>query len=1296
MTLDRASVIFAACLLVAGRNANSQEAKATINLNVNAEPNNLQIKVNGKEAVLQGLNNRLEIQRNAIIDLQVVPAAKEKLRIPPPQKRRAQVPIAVNGIVPKDPNDNESPMPMADVSDRIRLFDGSVIRGSLIDLDENRILNWSNEAAAEPFTLRYSAVDSIELSPKLANNEAVSKKGQNVRISFRNGDRIQGELKELDQENFTIGTAFAGTLKTSKDKLASLILLPSSHEVLYDASQGLSGWSPSNPNAWRYEGGDLFTVVSGSIGRALPEKDAVELEMEASWERSFYFRVQMFSDSKSRGYGSIGYDLSFSNNRVNLQVAKRKNGRLTRETIGSTVINDLMQSKKGRFRIYGNRKTKEFAVWLNGKQRASWKDGDDEFAPMGNSVVLYNQGGSSSLRLKDTTIAGWNGEFAPVEPPDQKQATNTWVTFVNGDSTNAKFGALADGKLLLETKRGKFPTPIDRIRSIFFSNNQEKEIQPMPENLWLNGSTGKLSLRMNTIKEGFLTAESPNFGPIKLAIGKVRRISCNLHLLELEKYLAQLRLARQAIKDRNLSTAEEILQRTNPHLRGWLWGRLSLHAKVLSSSEIISFGPHPESGLAKASFAGDSDMILTIGKNAAFTLWKHAPAGHSKIASGKISGTESLNPELGRFPNEARRQVRISRDFWLGKFEVTQEQYEKLMGKNPSSNKNPEMPVENISWHDAMEYCEMLNKNYPPPQGYKYRLPTEAEWEFACRAGSDGPFCGSSLENLPIDESAYSEHLRKFAWFAENSKNVPQKVGGKAANELGLHDMHGNLWEWCLDHVELNKRNMLSSRIPGALDPYCAEGRWRSLRGGSYSVSFNRCRSSYRGANSPEIKRSDRGFRIALAIDLQNKGEFPQALTADKPKNLEELGLILMPVPAGAFIMGSPETLAGACAVKVPDKDLIVTGGSSGELHLSDFSGRPSEKIGQKLPAGITSLAISSDGKTCMAGCLDGSVHLIGLPEGKTLRSFTSHNAPVVSTAFSKNGLTAASGGLDGKGFVYSLQDRPVAKILEGENHCFDNLDFSKDGKKLIASGSGKPPTVWNAKEGTLNLVLKTNLDDVVSARFSPDGRTVAAASRSGRILFCEASTGFIYNAISLSGRELSDLSYSEDGKTILTSTHDGICSLRKVPSDNAIRIFDPNGTETTCPDFFFVSAKSIKPSEGIPPNLEGFLKAYDAKVNGNHMAKGYARSPDKRWILTTIDGSLRLWRAETGKQEAILSEELASPFEACAFSPDGLFAVSRLKNGQILAYPTISSEGSGKYKEGLEESEVKSWFNPN
>ena len=94
-------------------------------------------------------------------------------------------------------------------------------------------------------------------------------------------------------------------------------------------------------------------------------------------------------------------------------------------------------------------------------------------------------------------------------------------------------------------------------------------------------------------------------------------------------------------------------------------------------------------------------------------------------------------------------------------------------------------------------------------------------------------------------------------------------------------------------------------------------------------------------------------------------------------------------------------------------------------------------------------------------------------------------------------------------------------------------------------------------------------------------------------------------------------------------------------------------------------------------------------------MPKGCARSPDKGWILTTIDGTLRLWRTETGKQEAILSEELASPFEACAFSPNGLYAVSRLKNGQLLAYPAYSAKESINLKDGLNASEVKSWFKP-
>ena len=99
-------------------------------------------------------------------------------------------------------------------------------------------------------------------------------------------------------------TDFAGILKTPREKISSIILLPPSHQSLYDASYGFSGWKASSKNAWRYEDGGLVTSASGSLSRVLPEKDAVEIEFQANWERSLYFRVQMFSDNRSTSSSS--------------------------------------------------------------------------------------------------------------------------------------------------------------------------------------------------------------------------------------------------------------------------------------------------------------------------------------------------------------------------------------------------------------------------------------------------------------------------------------------------------------------------------------------------------------------------------------------------------------------------------------------------------------------------------------------------------------------------------------------------------------------------------------------------------------------------------------------------------------------------------------------------------------------------------------------------------------------------------------------------------------------------------
>src|SRR6185295_12837821 len=125
-------------------------------------------------------------------------------------------------------------------------------------------------------------------------------------------------------------------------------------------------------------------------------------------------------------------------------------------------------------------------------------------------------------------------------------------------------------------------------------------------------------------------------------------------------------------------------------------------------------------------------------------------------------------------------KVRITRQFEIGKYEVTQEQWQAVMGDNPSNFKGANLPVEKVSWNDAQDFLLKLNAR----DGYTYRLPTEAEWEYACRAGSMGDFAGE---------------LDDVAWYDKNSGSKTHPVGQKRPNVWGLYDMHGNVSEWCSD-----------------------------------------------------------------------------------------------------------------------------------------------------------------------------------------------------------------------------------------------------------------------------------------------------------------------------------------------------------------------------------------------------------------------------------------------------------------------------------------------------------------
>jgi formylglycine-generating enzyme required for sulfatase activity/predicted Ser/Thr protein kinase len=225
-------------------------------------------------------------------------------------------------------------------------------------------------------------------------------------------------------------------------------------------------------------------------------------------------------------------------------------------------------------------------------------------------------------------------------------------------------------------------------------------------------------------------------------------------------------------------------------------------------------------------------------------------------AGGFIMG--SPEGELGRFSDEEQHQVTLTKDFWLGKYEVTQSQYETLMGTNPSSFTGANLPVENVSWVDAMAFCRKLNERYRDrlPAGYEFTLPTEAQWEYACRAGTTTALnSGKDLSN----ETYHCENLRELGWYGyNNAENSTHPVGQKKPNAWGLYDMHGNAWEWC--------RDWYGSYAGAATDPTGpTTGSFRVCRGGSWIINARSCRSAFRSHISPGYRHNALGFRLALA-----------------------------------------------------------------------------------------------------------------------------------------------------------------------------------------------------------------------------------------------------------------------------------------------------------------------------------------------------------------------------------------------------------------------------------------------
>lgn len=208
---------------------------------------------------------------------------------------------------------------------------------------------------------------------------------------------------------------------------------------------------------------------------------------------------------------------------------------------------------------------------------------------------------------------------------------------------------------------------------------------------------------------------------------------------------------------------------------------------------------------------------------------------------------DSVNYDENAFTIESPVHEVILNDFYICSVEVTQHQWMAAMGSNPSQVQGDKLPVTDVSWDEAIEFINVLNMK----TGLNYRLPTEAEWEYAARGGcmtNSSLYSGSSV-------------LSASGWYYSNSSSVVHDVAGKYPNELGLYDMSGNVREWCLDWMEYYTSNSAKNPIGPS------EGDLKINRGGSWATPSVNCRNTYRHADSPTSAASDLGFRLVLPID---------------------------------------------------------------------------------------------------------------------------------------------------------------------------------------------------------------------------------------------------------------------------------------------------------------------------------------------------------------------------------------------------------------------------------------------
>ena len=502
------------------------------------------------------------------------------------------------------------------------------------------------------------------------------------------------------------------------------------------------------------------------------------------------------------------------------------------------------------------------------------------------------------------------------------------------------------------------------------------------------------------------------------------------------------------------------------------------------------------------------------------------------IQPGTFMMGSAAGGEKDRQANEGpKHRVTITRPFYMGKYEVTQEQWQTVMGNNPSYYNGINLPVEKTSWDNCQTFIQKLNQL---GQGI-FRLPTEAEWEYACRAGTTARFYwGDDLNETQIYE---------YAWYDGNSSLKTHGEGLKKPNSWGLYDMSGNVFEWCQDWLGTFTSNAQNDPVgPNS-------GSHHVFKGGACQDPAGSCRPACRVGGTPNYTNSNLGFRLVRPLDSQvtpSPTPVPSRTSTPEANNT--------PASSSDWIKGNLEfplkgkngdTILGLGLINGDqpmsfshDGRYLSVCSNMGVYIFDTESGEPKRRFAAD-NAGDWNLGsvFTSDNRNLITAERSG-FSVWDISNGNRLKHITT-NVQINSVAISKDGNQLLAGGANRFVQSYSLIDNKWDRTFSGYPEGAGHVEYSSDGKWILASGfnnddgdkqSNVVAVVWDIETGGLVRSVTDDSTRYPCAIFSYNGKEIISGSWDGNVKFTDIITGTVTRVIPVTNNKIFSLAISLDG----------------------------------------------------------------------------------------------------------------------------------------------------------------------